>query len=60
MKLDNPMEKLDTYNGRLIHVEHKISVIEDEQDMLREGHVSLIEETKRLKEIDANLRLVEI
>ena len=55
MKLDNLTEKLDTYNSRLIHVEHKVSAIEDEQDMLREGHVTLIEETKRLKEEDANL-----
>ena len=44
--------KLDIYNGRLVHVEHKIAVIEDEQEMIRDGHVASIEETQRLKEED--------
>ena len=55
MKIDNLKHKLDTYNGRLIHVEHKVASIEDEQEMLREGHVTLIEEMKKLKEGDAKL-----
>ena len=43
-KIDDLSNKLDTYN--------KISSIEDVQNMLREGYVALIEETRRLKDED--------
>ena len=51
-KIDELSNKLDIYNGRLVH---KISSIGDEQEMLREGHVALIGETRRLKDEDATL-----
>ena len=43
------------YNSCLIFVEHKLTSLEDEQEMLREGHAALIEETKRLKSEDNTL-----
>ena len=53
MKIDNLTHKLYTYNGRLIHVEHKVA--DKEQEMLREGHVTLTEETRKLKQEYAKL-----
>ena len=55
MKIDNLTTKIGIYNSCLILVEHKLTSLEDEQEMLHETHVALIEETKRLKSEVNNL-----
>ena len=46
---------MDGFNSRLLLVEHKVSAVEDEQELLREGHITLMAETKRLKAEDNTL-----
>ena len=53
--IKNIKKQLDSYNARLVYVEHKCEGFQNEAQMLRSGHMSLIEETQRINKIQLNL-----